>query len=398
MNISHSSSLTPERGKPARAPWRLRLALLGMAALVAGASAAAVAWTSRGPAAAAVEAADPLPVALLTAERRPAYERERIYPGRIAAARRSDLAFERAGLLMAVHADDGDRIAAGAVLAELDIAPLERRRAELVARRDATDARRRLAEATLARQSVLVGRGHSSGQTLDDARFEAEALAAEVAGLAAAIASLDLDIEKSTLVAPYAGRIERRTADEGTVVDAGSPVLQLIESGRQEARIGVPEAVSRDLTIGQAYPLESAGRTVTAGLRNLTPSLDAATRTVTAVFDLPGEAGMPGDLVRLRHAERIAEPGFWLPRAALTESLRGLWAVYIAVPDNGPGDDRLVVRRADVEILHAEADRVFARGTFGDGAAVIADGAHRVVPGMAVTAADSVPLLAEAEE
>lgn len=397
MEFYQSSSLTSDESTGLRPARRLRLALLGMAVLVAGASAGAVAWTGRSTADAAVEAAAPLPVALMTAERQPAYERDRVYPGRIAAARRSDLAFERAGLLMAVHADDGDRVAAGAVLAQLDIAPLERRRAELVARRDATDARRRLAEATLARQSVLVDRGHSSGQTLDDTAFEAEALAAEVAGLDAAIAAIDLDIEKSTLRAPYAGRIERRTADEGTVVEAGSPVLRLIESGRQEARIGVPEAVSRDLTVGRAYPLETAGRTVTATLRNLTPSLDAATRTVTAVFDLSGEAGMPGDLVRLRHAERIAEPGFWLPRPALSESLRGLWAVYIAVPDGGADDGRLVVRRADVEILHAEADRVFARGTFGDGAAIIADGAHRVVPGMAVTAADNGPLMAEAD-
>lgn len=402
MDFRHSSSVsdgphaewTAETTQTPRRPlWRLLAALFALACLVIGLSIGAVLWTGRSIAEPAE--AEPLPVALLTAERQPSYERLRLFPGRIAATRRSDLAFERAGLLLRVSVDDGDWVDEGQVLAALDIEPLERRRTELTARREAIEARRRLAEATFDRQRVLVDRGHSSAQTLDDIRFEEAALAAEVLSLEAGIAAIDLDITKSSLRAPFAGRIEQRMVDEGTVVEPGRAVVGLIETGRQEARVGVPEAVSRTLRIGEPYPLDLADRSVIGTLRALTPSLDPATRTVTAVFDIGGDSGTPGDLLRLRNIETVSEPGFWLPRQALTESLRGLWAVYITVPDEDSGDPQgLRVERADVEILHAEPDRVFARGTLSDGSMIIADGAHRVVPGQAVISATA--LIAEA--
>ncbi|MEM1306884.1 MAG: hypothetical protein AAGG99_05105 [Pseudomonadota bacterium] len=43
--------------------------------------------------------------------------------------------------------------------------------------------------------------------------------------------------------------------------------------------------------------------------------------------------------------------------------------------------------RATVEILHAESDRVFVRGTFAQGAEVLINGPHRVVTGQQVVRA-----------
>ncbi|MEO1613271.1 MAG: hypothetical protein AAFU55_13105, partial [Pseudomonadota bacterium] len=37
-----------------------------------------------------------------------------------------------------------------------------------------------------------------------------------------------------------------------------------------------------------------------------------------------------------------------------------------------------------VEVIHAESERVFVRGTFRDGDFVVVDGAHRIAPGQAV--------------
>jgi multidrug efflux pump subunit AcrA (membrane-fusion protein) len=98
--------------------------------------------------------------------------------------------------------------------------------------------------------------------------------------------------------------------------------------------------------------------------------------------------------VRLELTERVTEPGFWLPIAALTEGLRGLWTVYALVPANPsaePGEDsvRLVEPRA-VEILHTEADRVFARGTLADGDRIVAGGLHRLARGQRVRIAETV--------
>jgi RND family efflux transporter MFP subunit len=385
MEFHHSTSDAEGAGSPAASPRRLAALMAAMAVLVLAAAGAAVAWTAESPAGPAPP--PPLPVQVVAADFQDGYARTRTYPGRIAAARRSALGFERDGLLIQVAVDDGDAVAAGDILAVLDTEPLQRRRAELAAARRATLARLALAEATLRRRSTLVDRGHASDQALDEARFEVQALTAEAERLAALIAAIDLDIDKSALRAPFAGRVDARLADEGTVVEPGQPVLRLVETGRLEARIGVPEAAARALDPGEPYAVEILGAPVDATLRALTPALDPTTRTVTAVFDLDPQGTVDpavGALVRLRLPETVPEPGVWLPRTALTEGVRGLWTVFtLDDADDGAG----TVRRADVEILHAEAARVYVRGTLAPGDLVVADGTHRVVPGQRVVPA-----------
>ncbi len=386
MEFHHSTTDSERTGPPTVSPRRLRALMAGMALLVLAAAGGAVAWTTDSPAAPAPP--PPLPVRVVAAEFQDGYDRRRDFPGRIAAARRSDLGFERDGLLIDVRVDDGDAVAAGDTLAVLDTEPLQRRRDELLAAREATLARRALAEVTLIRRTTLVDQGHASEQALDEARFEAQALTAEAERLTASIAALDLDLDKSVLRAPFAGRIDARLADEGTVVEPGQPVLRLVETGRLEARIGVPEAAARTLRLGQPYTVDIGGVAGGATLRAVTPALDPTTRTVTAVFDLAPQGTLDpavGALVRLSLSETVPEPGAWLPRSALTEGVRGLWTVF-TLEATGDGGAHLV-RRADVEILHAEADRVYVRGTLAPGDLVVADGTHRVVPGQRVVPA-----------
>jgi multidrug efflux pump subunit AcrA (membrane-fusion protein) len=88
-----------------------------------------------------------------------------------------------------------------------------------------------------------------------------------------------------------------------------------------------------------------------------------------------------GDLARIALERNVASTGMWLPITALAESRRGLWSAYVVVPsESGP-----VVERREVEVLHAESDRAFVRGTLRDGETVVATGLHRLVPGQRVS-------------
>jgi hypothetical protein len=69
---------------------------------------------------------------------------------------------------------------------------------------------------------------------------------------------------------------------------------------------------------------------------------------------------------------------------ALVKGERGLWAVYAVVPRPGGGGAATLERR-DVEILYTASDRVYARGLLQDGDEIVSAGAHRVVPGQAVS-------------
>ena len=74
-------------------------------------------------------------------------------------------------------------------------------------------------------------------------------------------------------------------------------------------------------------------------------------------------------------------PGTWLPFAAITEGLRGLWVIYALVPAEG-GGYRIEAR--DVEVLYAAEDRVFVRGAIADGELLVGAGLQRVAPGQTV--------------
>jgi RND family efflux transporter MFP subunit len=306
--------------------------------------------------------------------------RER-FAGRVEPERRTQVAFERDGLVTRVAAHEGDRVAAGAVLARLDDVTLlaERDRLEAEHRRVASNLE--LARLTTERRDTLRRQGHAAVQSFDEARLEAAALEAELASVAARLRSVAIDLDKSVVRAPFAGIVAARMVDEGAVVETGSAVLDLLEADRPRARIGVAPEVARRLAVGDPFTLQQGGRPLAASLQAVRPDLATDTRTVPVLFTLDSALGIPfGEIVELVVETRIAEPGAWLPLDALAEGEKGLWTVLTVRESGG----RRVVGRETVELLHVEGERVYVRGTLAAGAAVIAGGTHRVIPGQAV--------------
>ena len=314
------------------------------------------------------------------------YDVERNFIGRLEPARQTSVAFERGGLVMRIAADEGDKVKKGAVLAELDSARLKANRQELVARKSELQARRRLAMATMQRQSQLKNQGWSPKQRFDEARFSVQELDAGIARVDAQITALDIDIEKSVLRAPYDGEVAGRSIDEGSVVAAGTRILEVLEAASQQARIGLSPDAAANLSVGNRYTLRTGSRTTTATLKAVRSDLETGTRTVTAVFSLQGAAKAQfGEVVSLALERRVDTRGFWLPTTALSEGLKGLWTVLLvqAKPDGN------IIRREVVEVLHVRGNEAFVRGGLDNGDHVVSTGANRVTPGQRVARAQS---------
>ena len=169
-----------------------------------------------------------------------------------------DVATKVPGRLLEVRVREGDRVAAGQVVAVLDTAALEaqRRQAEAEQRRAEQEREQGLAvgdqrasELDYARRELArLERLASSGKfvaedQLDQARTKArtaeaalraariQVVAAEAA-IAAAQASSErvaVDIADSTLRAPRAGRVLYRLAEAGEVLGSGGKVLTLLD-------------------------------------------------------------------------------------------------------------------------------------------------------------------------
>jgi RND family efflux transporter MFP subunit len=359
---------------------RLKIALGTTAAVaVAGALLAAgtIALHARAGDGDAVAVRPPTPVRTLTVERQETVTRSEIYVGRLEAARSIHLAFERSGTVEAVMVEEGDRVEEGMVVALLDTDLLTARRAELLAEREALDADVELARLTTDRQQELQRLGHASTQRYDEARLSYTRLKAARLRVDAAIRALDVDLDKSVLTAPFAGEVTARMLDEGAVVAPGAAVLDLIERDRPQVRVGLPEAVAASLSQGQPITIETALGPVGATVNAVRADIDPRTRTQIVLLDLPATDAAFGSAVEVMVERTVAASGFWVPVTALREGRRGLWTLMTVVP----GEDGPVAGTESVEILFLQGERAYVRGSLADGAEIVADGNHRVVPG-----------------
>ncbi|MEM9010865.1 MAG: efflux RND transporter periplasmic adaptor subunit [Pseudomonadota bacterium] len=315
---------------------------------------------------------------------------EERFAGRIEPARETSLAFELAGTVAEVLVEEGDVIAAGAPIAHLDTRAwaLERQRTE--AAMAAIEADLELARLTTERQRALRDRGHQSEQGLDNARLAKDAAEARRAEMMAALARIELDLEKATLRAPFAGTVTERDVDEGSIVTAGAVLARLQETARPQARIGLPPELAVRYAPGDEVTLLVAEARTTGVVAAVAPDVDPATRTVSVLIDVattPGDrAGFAmGEVVRLAVARPVETAGAWLPLEALSEGIRGLWSIYVAA--DGASD--MQARREAVEILHTAGGRAFVRGTFADGDHAIIGGHNRLAEGTAVALASA---------
>ena len=315
------------------------------------------------------------PVAVTPVRIEHSYSVPRSFVGQVEAAASSVLSFELAGKLTEISADEGDTVEKGQEIARLDTALLQAERDRLTASRAATDAQLGFAESRVVRAQSLRGQGFSSQETLDEAIATRDELTSRIAETEAALATVAINLEKSVLLAPFAGRIGAQSVDGGETLSAGQAVVTLIETAAPQIRVGLPLSFTEDMLRGLTITL--SGIQYSAEFIQFRPDIDPITRTRTALFALQTEeAPTFGQTATLLIDTTVKAEGAWVPMDALQEGAGSAWTVLVV--DDG------IVKTAAVELLHAEETRAYVRGTFADGAQLIGTGAHRVVPGQMV--------------
>ncbi|MEM8944319.1 MAG: efflux RND transporter periplasmic adaptor subunit [Planctomycetota bacterium] len=409
----------------------IRLALVGVLLIVGLVALRPWQTTPVVPQPAQEPVAQAMPVITVTAERVESYSRLRSYTGVLREARRSQLSFQRGGELLELKVDEGQVVKQGQTLGRLDARHIRARRAqveaqvaeskavlaELVAgpRKEtiaakraelrAQQSQRAVLESQLARRERLLSATAVSREEYETYKFDLQAAVAredviqrqldemvagtrveKISAQRARLAQLDAqltdiahDLEDTDLVAPFHGRVAQRFVDEGNVISAGTPVLEIIEDDTVEAWIGLPPQAAATLQVGQQRKLQIGGETLTAVVQSLAPDVQQTSRTRNVILRLAADqqTALPGQVVRLAVSEEVQQPGYWVPTTALTRGTRGLWSVYVV-------DDGMIGRR-DIELLDTIGTDSFVRGTLQQGDEIVASGTHRVVLGQRVT-------------
>ena len=191
----------------------------------------------------------------------------------------SRVGFQVSGKVASVHADQGDVVAAGTLLAKLDDdaqrakllkseAAKRQAAANLVkvqTQRDRADAVYQQKKSVNLRRQTLAGRGAVSQEAAEDAQAaesialsdlkvsEADAaIAAVLKDDAAAQVQLDaVVLAQHDLKAPFEARVIARLKEPGGVANTGEPVFTLIEPKSIWVKANVDESVAGGLKVGQ---------------------------------------------------------------------------------------------------------------------------------------------------
>lgn len=387
--MSSKSQSEPQAGSPRSAPSPVKAALaktlqVGATLAVIGGSVLVVslAATELDRRAAASEpsgAAPATPVAAKPVVYQESFDVTRGYIGQVEAQRSLAASFELAGQLAKISVDEGDRVKAGDVLAELDTALLIAELDRLQASKRAVAAQIEFAEKTVARNLSLQENGFASAARLDEAVARRDELYARDAELSASIVSTEIQLKKSRLTAPFDGRVTQRRVDGGESLSPGQPVVDLVELQAPQVRVGLP--LDRNASDLETVLIDLGGQRYPAELLTLRPDVDPITRTRFALFQLADATPATfGETARVLLQDSIEARGFWLPTTSLKEGLRGQWTALII-------DEAMRVKAAPVEILHAETDRVFVRASVPEGTLLIQTGPQRVTLGQTVSIA-----------
>lgn len=304
---------------------------------------------------------------------------EREFPGRVEATLEAQVGFEVAGRLAALPVAEGQAVRRGQLLARLDPADFEARRA-------AAEADLNAAQADFARFEELLEKDAVSRREYEARRRNFEVAQAQLQIVQKAL-------NDTRLVAPFRGRVARKLVDDYQSVSAKQPVVLLQDISALEIRVSVPEA---DLALGDpTAPIPEVDarvevtsfpdRSFPARLAEISTAADPVTRTFEATFAFEPESDvrvLPGMTARVRvstdKSARQASAGYAIPSAATVVGDDG--RAYVWKVDA----DSMQVSRAPVELGALRQDDVLVESGLVEGELVATSGVHHLREGMRV--------------
>lgn len=271
----------------------------------------------------------PMPVDVDTARNRPIVDAVRA-TGRIEAVQAVDLRPDEQGRVTALLFREGQYVAKGTPLVKIDDAMLR------------AQAERAAADRDLARQQIDRARRLREQNATSPADLERASAADRSA--AAALAMLQLQIERTTVRAPFAGVVGQRFVSEGDYVTSATRLLTLQTIDPQRAVIEVPERHAVELKPGQSVEFTVAakpGRTFRAEVDFIDPVVENSKRTilVKARAPNPDRVLKPGMFIEARLATATRANAVVVPEDAVQplRTANVVWAVA-----NGKASRRVV--------------------------------------------------------
>lgn len=273
-----------------------------------------------------------------------------------------ELAPEVAGRLVKLPVEEGQPVAKGTLIAELDASELRAKRREI-------KRKRKLAELKRKRHKSLLEKGGVSKLTY-------EQTAAEVDILEARAASIDARLDDYRVVAPFSGVVGLREVSPGARLSAGQTIARLSSVDPIKIEFTVPEKYARRVDNGMKIGFRASEMTKPAiGTVYATDvEVDEQTRAlrVRAKAPNPAKKFRPGKMASVFMVVDQMPDAIAVPTRAL---LRKRDQVYVYVNEKGKATKR------SVELGMQFQNKVQVKQGLETGDRVILTGLQKLEPG-----------------
>ena len=279
------------------------------------------------------------------------------------------------GRVMMLKVAEGDAVAAGQVVAEIDPRPLEDQKRQAAAAVAQAKAAHENAKLNLERTDRLFKRGIAAGKEVEDARAQQAAAEAGVETAQAMLDTADRQLSRTKVTSPIAGSVVKRLVSVGEQVDgtAAQPLIEVANLDVLELAANVPSDRLAGVRVGQAVEIASdayGDRTFPGRVIAIAPAVDAATNTALARIAVTNSGHLLkiGMYAQARVAIGERKGALTVPPSAVAKNEEGETAVYVVTGDTA--------QRTVVKVGLETPDAVEILSGVGDGQAVLTSGVH----------------------
>jgi multidrug efflux system membrane fusion protein len=293
------------------------------------------------------------------------------------------------GQLLSVNYREGQLVAKGALLAQIDPRPFQVQLLQAEGQRAKDEATLKNAQLDLERYRVLLGQDSIPRQQLDTQVATVNQLKATLESDRAQIESAKLNLTYSRITAPIAGRVGLRLVDVGNMVHATDPNGLVVITQLDPIAVvftipgdQLPPVIAK-LQSGQrpsveAWDREIQNRLASGTLEAVDNQIDESTGTVRlkAIFANPGRSLFPNQFVNARMLLDVLHQVVMIPTAALQRSPQGTY-VWVVGPDGA-------VQMRNVDVQHTEGDQSALHQGLSPADVVVTEGVDNLQPGTKV--------------
>jgi membrane fusion protein, multidrug efflux system len=266
-------------------------------------------------------------------------------PGTVRPLEEAKLYARVTGYVRVWHADLGDKVTAGQVLAELDTpdlaAQLSQARAQLAAAQAAVKqatAQRDYSKSNSSRYVGLADQKLVSRQQVEEQQAKAATDEATVSASISTVAAMEANVRRlaelqsfAKIVAPFAGTVATRSIERGALVRDGAtiPLYTIVATDPVRIFIDVPQSIAPGIKVDMPAKItarEFGAREFIGKVTRSARALDAELHTMTTEIQVPNADGtlMPGMYVQAALALSTPHRVLEVPATALYTDAKGV--------------------------------------------------------------------------